>query len=44
MQRKNYILNDITVERLEKLKKKLGLGYSDIIRRAVELFWEKEGK
>lgn len=38
--RKNYCYGEITQKQIDELKKKLGVSSSDILRRAVESYWE----
>jgi len=39
--RMNFYLTDVQVERLQIISKKTGLTASEIIRRAVDEYWEK---
>jgi predicted DNA-binding protein len=42
VKRVNYSIGKVTQQQLEDLKKKLGVGASDIVRRAVEKLWEEK--
>ena len=48
MKRMNFYLADMQIKRLKALQKKTGLPLSDILRRAIDEYWErfldKEGK
>jgi len=47
MERVNLYLADLQVKRLEAIDKKTGLPFSDILRRAIDEYWErfeKKGK
>jgi predicted DNA-binding protein len=39
--RRNFYLTDLQFKRLQILSKKLGLTASEIIRRAIDEYWEK---
>jgi predicted DNA-binding protein len=39
--RMNFYLTDIEVKRLNEMAKKTGLTASEIIRRAIDEYWEK---
>jgi predicted DNA-binding protein len=43
--RRNYYLSEIQLKRLNTMSKKLGLSASEILRRAIDEYWERfEGK
>lgn len=42
--RTNFYLTKIQVNRLKKLSEKTGLSASEILRRAIDEYWEKEKK
>jgi len=47
MKRCNFYLADIQIRRLRSINKKTGLPLSDILRRAIDEYWErfeKKGK
>lgn len=44
MKRVNFYLSKIQIERLEKLSEKTGLSASEILRRAVDEYWERQKK
>ncbi len=47
MKRMNFYLADIQIRRLRTINKKTGLPLSDILRRAIDEYWdryEKKGK
>lgn len=47
MKRMNFYLADIQIRRLKAINKKTGLPLSDILRRAIDEYWErfeKKGK
>lgn len=44
MKRKLFTLNDRALKQLDELKLLTGLSHSDLIRRAIELLFEKEKK
>lgn len=44
MKRINFYLSKIQIERLNKLSKKSGLSASEIMRRAIDEYWEKQKK
>jgi predicted DNA-binding protein len=45
MKRMNFYLADMQIRRLKALQKKTGLPLSDILRRAIDEYWERlEGK
>jgi hypothetical protein len=47
MKRCNFYLADIQIKRLKEINKKTGLPLSDILRRAIDEYWErfeKKGK
>jgi predicted DNA-binding protein len=39
--RQNFYLTDIQVKRLQMMSKKTGLTASEIVRRAVDEYWER---
>jgi predicted DNA-binding protein len=39
--RMNFYLTDIEVKRLNKMSKKTGLTASEIVRRAIDEYWER---
>ena len=39
--RLNFYLTDIQVKRLQTMSKKTGLTASEILRRAIDEYWEK---
>ena len=41
MKRCNFYLADIQIRRLKAIQKKTGLPLSDILRRAIDEYWEK---
>jgi hypothetical protein len=41
MKRCNFYLADIQIKRLKAIQKKTGLPLSDILRRAIDEYWEK---
>jgi len=41
MKRCNYYLADIQIRRLKAMQKKTGLPLSDILRRAIDEYWER---
>jgi predicted DNA-binding protein len=42
--RTNFYLTMIQVDRLKKMSAKTGLSASEILRRAIDEYWEREGK
>ena len=42
MKRVDFYLSKIQIERLAKLSKKSGLSASEILRRAIDEYWEKQ--
>jgi predicted DNA-binding protein len=40
MKRMNFYLADIQIRRLKAITKKTGLPLSDILRRAIDEYWE----
>jgi predicted DNA-binding protein len=40
MKRCNFYLADIQLKRLKAIQKKTGLPLSDILRRAIDAYWE----
>jgi hypothetical protein len=41
MKRCNFYLADIQIKRLKRIHKKTGLPLSDILRRAIDVYWER---
>ena len=41
MKRCNFYLADIQIKRLKAIQKKTGLPLSDILRRAIDEYWER---
>ncbi len=41
MKRMNFYLADMQIRRLKAIQKKTGLPLSDILRRAIDEYWEK---
>jgi len=41
MKRCNFYLADIQIKRLRAIQKKTGLPLSDILRRAIDEYWER---
>lgn len=41
MTRMNFYLADMQIRRLKAMNKKTGLPLSDILRRAIDGYWEK---
>jgi len=41
MTRMNFYLADMQIRRLRAINKKTGLPLSDILRRAIDEYWEK---
>jgi predicted DNA-binding protein len=41
MKRCNFYLADIQIRRLKAINKKTGLPLSDILRRAIDEYWQK---
>jgi hypothetical protein len=42
--RSNFYLTELQTERLKRLSKKTGLSVSEILRRAVDEYWERQKK
>jgi hypothetical protein len=45
--RRNFYLSDLQLKRLNSMSKRLGLAASEILRRAIDEYWErfeKKGK
>ena len=40
MKRMNFYLADMQIRRLKAIQKKTGLPLSDILRRAIDAYWE----
>ena len=41
MKRVNYYLSEVQLKRLESLSKKTGLSASEILRRAIDEYWDR---
>jgi len=41
MKRMNFYLADMQITRLKAIQKKTGLPLSDILRRAIDEYWER---
>jgi len=41
MKRMNFYLADLQIRRLRAINKKTGLPLSDILRRAIDEYWER---
>ncbi len=41
MKRMNFYLADMQIKRLKTINKKTGLPLSDILRRAIDEYWER---
>jgi predicted DNA-binding protein len=41
MKRMNFYLADLQIKRLKTMNKKTGLPLSDILRRAIDEYWER---
>jgi predicted DNA-binding protein len=41
MKRMNFYLADLQIRRLKAIQKKTGLPLSDILRRAIDEYWER---
>ena len=39
--RRNFYLTDLQLKRLNTMSKKLGLAASEILRRAIDEYWER---
>ena len=39
--RRNFYLTDLQFKRLNSISKKLGLSASEILRRAIDEYWER---
>jgi len=39
--RRNFYLSDLQLRRLNTISKKLGLSASEILRRAIDEYWER---
>ena len=42
--RKNFYVTDLQEKRLQMLSKKTGLSESELLRRAIDEYWEKFAK
>ena len=40
-ERRNFYLTDLQLKRLNTMSKKLGLSASEILRRAIDEYWER---
>ena len=40
-ERRNFYLSDLQLKRLNTMSKKLGLSASEILRRAIDEYWER---
>ncbi len=40
-ERRNFYLTDLQLKRLNSMSKKLGLSASEILRRAIDEYWER---
>ena len=41
MKRVNFTISEVEIKRLSLLSKKTGLSASEIVRRAIDEYWEK---
>jgi hypothetical protein len=39
--RKNFFMTDLQIKRLQTMSKKTGLSESEILRRAIDEYWER---
>ena len=39
--RRNFYLSDLQLKRLNSMSKKMGLSASEILRRAIDEYWDK---
>lgn len=39
--RRNFYLSDLQLKRLNSMSKKMGLSASEILRRAIDEYWER---
>jgi hypothetical protein len=39
--RRNFYLSDLQLKRLNSMSKKMGLSASEILRRAIDDYWER---
>jgi len=39
--RRNFYLSDLQLKRLNSMSRKLGLSASEILRRAIDEYWER---
>jgi len=39
--RRNFYLSDLQLKRLNTMSKKMGLSASEILRRAIDEYWER---
>jgi len=44
MKRMTFYLADLQIRRLRVLQKKTGLPFSDMLRRAIDAYWDKPGR
>jgi predicted DNA-binding protein len=42
--RRNFYLSDLQLKRLSSMSKQLGLSASEILRRAIDEYWERYEK
>jgi len=42
--RRNFYLSDLQLKRLNSMAKKMGLSASEILRRAIDDYWERYEK
>jgi predicted DNA-binding protein len=42
--RSNFYLTQLQMDRLKKLSQKTGLSVSEILRRAIDEYWERQKK
>jgi predicted DNA-binding protein len=40
-ERRNFYLSDLQLKRLNTMSKKMGLSASEILRRAIDEYWER---
>jgi len=40
-ERRNFYLTDLQLKRLNSMSKKMGLSASEILRRAIDEYWER---
>lgn len=44
MKRVNFYISKLQIDRLDKLARKSGLSASEILRRAIDEYWERQEK